>query len=739
MAKLYQQASLSYTMERNNEQWNSREVARLLALVETERRYYQEMVANLPISVAVMNPQGSLVAANRAFRQLYEVGSSTDLRKRSIEQIFPSAELQARIQSVFESGIGSRPLVIERTVLTGATPQRLRISIQPIRDFDEDSGIQALIVIEDMADSKPVALAARPLVEAPALQHEMTEPIVTEETPLADALVEVPGVPSSDFLEPLPDGHGSERIFTPEVPVAPALPIEQPTVVVGPTFPDPLPCVIWMADPSERSFIAVSPSASAMLDIAPDEWLQTPNFFALRIHPGDRNMVMSFYDRALASPGMYSSEFRMRRTGAWYRETILVDEKNLTGVITDVTARRAMEEQILQSQRFEAVSHLSGRLAHDVNNPLMIVNGYAEDLAAAFGPNDPQSADMREIQLAGQRIGELTAHLNTFTRKHIPHLSPVDVNAELAKVVERMRVAAGEYLQAECTPIVEPLTAMGDAGQLEAVLLELSAALVEGGGETAYLVLSAKTHKSNELLRPHQPLAGGDFIQISILNQSHSEVMLDPHLFESLLPGKDRQDPGPALAKAYKTVQDWGGTILAVPENNQMLVYLKAAPAPAPAAPQDPPAVAREEPAAEPAPAPKIVEFVRKTSVLIVEDEPGIRALMRKILVREGFEVFEAGNGAEALEILKQTGPFNLLITDVVMPGMTGLELANEVKEMDPFCGILYMSGFTADTGVETGQFPPGSHFLQKPFTLGSLLRKANEVLASTPRRPAGK
>jgi CheY-like chemotaxis protein len=110
---------------------------------------------------------------------------------------------------------------------------------------------------------------------------------------------------------------------------------------------------------------------------------------------------------------------------------------------------------------------------------------------------------------------------------------------------------------------------------------------------------------------------------------------------------------------------------------------------------------------------------------------------MRKILQREGFEVFEAGNGPEALQLLKQKGPVNLLITDVLMPGMTGRELVEQVQLTDPHCGILYMSGFTSDTGVETGQFPPGSHFLQKPFTLGSLLRKANEVLASTPRRPA--
>ena len=208
-------------------------------------------------------------------------------------------------------------------------------------------------------------------------------------------------------------------------------------------------------------------------------------------------------------------------------------------------------------------------------------------------------------------------------------------------------------------------------------------------------------------------------------------------MFEALMPGKEPgRESGPALAKAFKTIQNWGGFILPVQEKNQICVYLKAAPQ-SPQSSPEPLEPAAVSPVPTPGASGKSVEFVRKTNILVVEDEPGIRALIRKIMQREGFEVFEAGNGAEALEIFNEKGPFNLLITDVKMPVMTGLELATRVQAVDPYCGILYMSGFTADTGVETGQFPPGSHFLQKPFTLGSLLRKANEVLASTPRRPA--
>ena len=296
----------------------------------------------------------------------------------------------------------------------------------------------------------------------------------------------------------------------------------------------------------------------------------------------------------------------------------------------------------------------------------------------------------------------------------------------------RIRAAAGEYLQADHVPTPEPLAVVADAGQLEAILLEFSAALVEGGGETAHLILCANRYKASEWVRADQPLCAGEFVEISIVNQAQAAPHLQARLFESLLPGKEPyREAGPALAKSYKAIQDWGGTVLGLADSNRISVYLMAAP-PLPPPVEEPVALLEVVP---PPVAATTVDVVRKKSILIVEDEPGIRALMRKILQREGFDVMEASNGSEGLEILKDKGPFNLLITDIVMPGMTGLELATRVQEADPHCGILYMSGFTAETGVESGQFPPGSHFLQKPFTLGSLLRKANEVLSAMPRR----
>jgi len=642
------------------EHWKSKEVSRLLALVETERRYYQEMVTNLPVSVAVLNTQFCLVAANRVFRQNFGI-KSDDLRKRCIDQIFSSTELQARIQSVFESGIGSRPLVIERTVAEHAKPQRLRVSVQAFRDWDEDGSLQALLVIEELDGSATV----EPAVEVSAL-------------------------------------------------------------------PDPLPCVIWTARAADRTFTLVSPSAKTLLEIDPQDWVESATAFGDRIHPDDRPRTLAFYDQSLENPGFHSCEFRMRKPGAWYRETILVGAGagSISGCITDVTARRTVEEQLLQSQRMDAIGTLAGRIAHDINNPLMIVNGYAEDLAEAFPTNDPRGNDMREIQTAGKRIGELTGHLQAVTRKHALAGGTVELAGEFGRVIERMRAAAGEYLHAESVPSSQPLAVIAEAGQLEAVLLELSAALVEGGGESAHLTLSALPVRVTELVRGEQPLLPGDYVEISIINKSRKSPQLTVRVFESLVPGKDPgREAGPALARTFKTVQEWGGTIQSLPDNNEFRVYLRSANAPPEELPETAPTVVPLHP--------KPLEFVRKSSILIVEDEPGIRALMRKILQREGFEVHEAASGVEAIQLLKQKGPVNLLITDVMMPGMTGRQLAEQVQSMDSNCGILYMSGFTSDTGVETGQFPPGSHFLQKPFTLGSLLRKANEVLASTPRRSA--
>jgi CheY-like chemotaxis protein len=734
--------------------WKSKEVARLLALVETERRYYQEMVAGLPVNVAVVDESLGLVAANRVFRKTFGTAGQSVLKLR-LQDIMPAPELQQAIQNVIASGAGSAPVLFEHL------GRQLRVSGQPIRDWDEDSQFHALVVIEDLG---PVVKA----IPAPEVQtsaeaahpHEpeaATPHVVVVETELA-ALAEPvtvpvtvePGVTEEAGVQEEPEKEkeatGSEAVG-PEAAIEPVTEaVSEPAILAAPEtavetstpqvpeiprspFPTALPCVLWTATGHNREFTAVSDSSREILGIEPSEWTSQTNFFENRIHADDRASVLAYYGTALQRPGIHSCEFRMVHPHhpMSVRETILVSEDGTwTGMVTDFSARRSIEEQLVQAQRTEAVNRLAGRLAHDLNNPLMIVSGYTEEMASGLPPNDPRGADMREILTASQRIAELTSHLQTVTRSHALPAVPVDLSELLNRTVARIRSAAGEYLTADCVAPGAPLQVLAESSQLEAAILELSAALVESSTEKSHLLIGAEQVSIHELARPDQPLSPGDYARITVSDANAAPQSRIHTIFENLLPGKEpNRDTGPSLARIYKIVQEWGGSMYATGGGTVIRMFLRLAAAPV--AVEPPQAVPAATPEAEAVEAPALP--ARKT-ILVVEDVSGIRTLMRKILQREGFEVFEASSGAEALDTLKQhKGKMDLLITDVLMPGMNGRELAGQVVGLHPEAGVLYMSGFTAETGVETGHFPPGSFFLQKPFTLGSLLRKVNEVL----------
>ncbi len=623
--KLSLDRSVLALMERTDfEQWKAKEVARLLALVETERRYYQEMVASIPVGLVVLSADGSLISANRAFRQVFGLRTE-DLRRKTVDQIIPSPELATKIAEVITSGTPQLGLFYTLPTAQGAKP--LRIAILAMRNWDEETEIEALLMIEDLTGVKP------------------------DFSPL---LGRIPGI-------------------------------------------------VWEAS-TEREFTYVSEAGA--------DW-QTPGFFASRIYPEDREATLAWYEAALKPGATISSEFRWSGDPEqWRRETIRVHEDGtMTGVMGDVTERRLAEQALMQSQRASALQTLSSKLAHELNNPLMIAAGYTEELLQSLDSTDPRRADAQTIVDANTRMSTLTEQLLNSVRVEAPAASTVDV-ASIARQLQEKVVKAGGSLSVEGP---QSILAKADAQHLEGILLTL-------GASRGLVGLSIGSIMMAESL-PGNPLTPGRYVRITL--QSDRLADPDPAILESLISSKDPK--GPALARAYAMVRDWQGDLRPVREGFRMLLPEVVPPPVVPAPPAEPPPPFPEELAV---PAPVVEPPKPAVTILVVEDEDGIRSLVRKILKRQGYQILEASNGKDALAIAAAfEQPLQMLLTDVMMPGMTGVELARQLSESRPDTRVLYVSGYTDDATMQ--MLPEDTAFLQKPFTLGSLVNKVKEVLES--------
>jgi signal transduction histidine kinase len=643
-------------MERTDlEQWKAKEVARLLALVETERRYYQEMVAMLPMPLIVLSADRSVSSANRAFRQSFSL-KSKDLRGKTIEQILPSDRLIEKIRDVHATGVLQTAFPLEYN------GRHFMVGIVPIRNWDDEGEVETLLMLQETGEVK---------------------------TP------------------------------------APAPPIEPPVEAWG-----EIPAIVWEADAATLEFRSVRGDTEPVLGYPAEHWTRTPKFFEERIHPEDRASTLEFYRAAIArGSGDASAEFRgVSASGGavWVRETIRVKSAALTGVMTMIDRRKQLEDQMLRSGRMEALERIAGRVAHELNNPLMIVTGYAEELRNTLRDDDPMGGDVDQILAATERIAGLAAQLVNYSRQAHP-ASPVDVTKTLTRMEEKIVHAAG----AGCVVHLgssDPVWAMGEETQLEEVVLALVSHDREGARERSHVSIDCRMETIAEHL-PDSTLAPNTYVCLTIHDDGRGlDRANQAAVFEGFLLKQGDKGAGPALARAYTIVREWGGDIAFFSEpfrGSTFLVYLPHYAATVEIVPEP-----VEEAVAEPIPEPP--EIIRET-ILLVEDEAGIRALVRKILRRENYNVLEAGSAEEALAMASSAkGRIDLLVTDVMLPVGSGREVAERVRETRHDLKVLYISGYTDDDAVRSGAIPPGSRFLQKPFTLGALLGKVKESLAAS-------
>src|SRR5579859_288616 len=396
----------------------------------------------------------------------------------------------------------------------------------------------------------------------------------------------------------------------------------------------------------------------------------------------------------------------------------------------DVTERRALEQQLRQSQKMEAVGRLAGGIAHDFNNLLMVISGYSEFLLERLGAEPHLRGPAQEIASASERASSLTRQLLAFSRKQMlaPRIVNLnDVATDNLKMLTRM---IGEDIDLVFTPTPNLWPVRADAGQIEQVIMNLAVnardAMPSGGKLT---IETSNVTLDDDYARVHAPLRADDYVMISISDTGMGmDSETQQHIFEPFFTTKGPKGTGLGLSTVYGIVKQSGGYIWVYSEigrGTTFKIYL--------------PRVASLE--VHPAQIPPARQFQNvepgTETILLVEDEANLRYLARQYLEKQGYKVIEAADGAVAMQIaVAHDATIHLLLTDVIMPGMNGRELAQRISEIRPSIKILYMSGYTENVIGHNGTLDEGVRLLQKPFNLRDLKTKVREVLDATPTPP---
>ena len=630
------------------EQWRAREVARLLALVEGERRYYQDILASVPAGLAVVGADLSLVSANRTFRALFEL-RDTPLSVIRLRDLFASDEVGQAIAAALGQWAPATSLSAMST-----SGKRLDLRIQPLHGWSDET--EVLVLVQEAAEPEGGLRVA-----------ESTSPVF-------------------QWLEDLG-------------------------------------AIVWERDAASMQFAAVHGAAEAVLGYEASHWLSTPDFQLRRAHPEDRPWVEEFYRRVAAGESLRACEYRALAADGrtvWLRDVVSAvrgeadARAKLRGITVDITEPKLRGEQRLRSEKMAALGRLAARVSQDSNNLLLVIAGYAEELRNALPPDHPARHDAGEIVAATQRLSRIQRELHTSGRPPVLRPKVFEVNALMQSLAQEWRRQMGETTQLVLSLDPQAGSVKGDAEALAGVLktlVEAARAAMPGGGQI-------EVATSRVQVRPVSPRdASGAFATVTIRDSGPDlDEEARSRLFEPFYScGRFPQ----GLAGVYSAVRGSGGDI-----------SVSAAPRGGVCFTLSLPQVDVAEVVSAGPPEPRETWRKGGETVLVVEDEGGIRALMRKILQKQGYEVLEARNGEEALGLAEEhAAPIHLLLTDIEMPEMSGYELANRLKALRPEMKILFVSTAGEEELTHFGRPPAHSAFLQKPFSLAALLDKARSVL----------
>ncbi|MEP6618054.1 MAG: ATP-binding protein [bacterium] len=489
------------------------------------------------------------------------------------------------------------------------------------------------------------------------------------------------------------------------------------------------PCPMFVYDMRTLEFLQVNHAALALFGYTQSEFM---TLSVADLFPQDLKDEVSRQVAALDPNAPDDITARMRRRDGTAMEVdVRGRPAEVAGhiarlvIVLDITERKMLEAQLRQSQKMEAVGRLAGGIAHDFNNILTVIGSYAGMLADDHR-DDADSDAIREIGTAARRAAALTGQLLSFSRKQIVQLLPTDMNRVVADIEPMLRRVIAENIRLS-TSLEKGLgSVLADAGQLEQVIMNLvvnASDAMPGGG--SLIVETANVDLDAEYVRSHPEVAPGAYVMLAA---SDTGVGMDAdtlnRIFEPFFTTKEPgKGTGIGLATTYAIVRQFGGHVWVYSElgsGTTFKIYL----------PRDATPLPERAAAGQSGPG-----STRSGTVLLVEDDAAVRRGVRGMLARHGYIVLEASDGESGLAIAASHGTaINVVVTDLMMPGMNGREFATALTLTHPALRVVFTSGYTDDEVIRRGLVEQGRTFLQKPFTAEQLV-KAIDALTSDEKR----
>jgi len=476
-------------------------------------------------------------------------------------------------------------------------------------------------------------------------------------------------------------------------------------------------------------WVYVSPQVETIFGYTPEEWLSQSGQWT-RFVPAEDHPIIHAAEEACMSARRFQAEYRITRKDGqiiWVSDTAVVvpgsdNHPLMEGIIVDITERKALENQLQQARRMEAVGRLAGGIAHDFNNLLTIIKGYVEMATNRSGAQPELRSDLQHIGDASERAGTLVRQLLAFSRKQVLKPKILDLNGIVLNLDKLLRRLLAETVELKTIAGKEVGAVKADPSQIEQVIMNLVVnardAMPNGG---RILIETSNVDLDDAYAQDHVTVRPGRYVMLAVTDTGigmTSDTVA--HIFEPFYTTKESgRGTGLGLSTVYGIVKQSGGYIWVYSEPGKgttFKVYL----------PRVEEGVEVSSSAEIPAPAARD----GKETILLVEDELAVRELTRMVLSKRGYSVLEALNPADAERLAGSHGSeIHLLLTDVVMPGMSGRELAKRLTARHRNLRVLYMSGYTDNVIAEDGTLEEGVAFLEKPFTPQVLAQKVRETL----------